>query len=281
MPLRRNRAGHLFTHLFIIAFGCLMLYPILWLVSSSFKPNYLIFTDLRLWPAEVTLNHYVQGWAGVGRNSFGTFFINSFVVCILAVLGNLLSCPLAAYAFARMEFPLKKLWFALMLLTIMLPHHVTIIPQYILFQRLEWIDTYLPLTVPKWLATDAFFIFLLIQFIRGLPRELDESATIDGCGPFQIYWRIILPLSMPALITTALFTFMWTWDDFFSQLLYLSTPDLYTVPLGLRLFMDSTGESFWGAMFAMSVLSLLPCLILFFTMQRYFVEGISTSGLKG
>jgi multiple sugar transport system permease protein len=276
-----NGWNRLWLHALIIALGIFMLYPILWLISSSFKPSSHIFTDLSLLPKEVTLDNYTKGWAGISRVKFHTFFVNSFIVAGLSVLGNLVSCSLAAYAFGRLDFDLKKLWFSIMLITIMLPHHVTIIPQYILFKELNWIDTYYPLTVPKWLATDAFFIFLMVQFIRGLPKELDESARIDGCGQAQIYWRIILPLAVPALITTAIFTFIWTWDDFFSQLLYLNTAKLYTIPLGLRLFMDSSGDSSWGSLFAMSVLSLIPSLILFFSCQKYFVEGISTSGIKG
>lgn len=269
------------NHIFIIAIGCMMLYPIFWLISSSFKPAYLIFSDVRLWPAEVTFDNYVKGWAGIARLKFGVFFANSFIIAVLSVVGNIIGCSLAAYAFGRLDFSLKKFWFALMMMTIMLPHHVTIIPQYILFRNMDWINTYLPLTIPKFLATEAFYIFLMIQFVRGLPRELDESATIDGCGPIRIYWRIILPLMVPALITTSIFTFIGSWDDFFSQLLYLNSANKYTVPLGLRLFMDSSGASSWGPLFAMSVLALVPCLIIFFALQKHFVEGISTTGLKG
>ncbi|MEI7027068.1 carbohydrate ABC transporter permease [Paenibacillus sp. y28] len=276
-----NRIQQLLLHGVIIILGLFMLYPILWLISSSLKPANLIFTDLSLWPKEITFENYTKGWAGIARVTFPTFMMNSFIISILSVIGNLIACSMAAYAFGRLEFDLKKLWFALMLVTIMLPHHVTIIPQYILFKELNWIDTYYPLTIPKWLATDAFFIFLMVQFIRGLPKELDESATIDGCGKIRIYWQIIVPLAVPALITTGIFTFIQSWDDFFSQLLYLNTAKLYPIPLGLRLFMDSSGESNWGVLFAMSVLSLIPSLIIFFSSQKYFVEGISTSGIKG
>jgi multiple sugar transport system permease protein len=274
-----NRAWLL--HVMIIGLGVVMLYPIAWLIASSFKPSNLIFSDPSLWPAEFTLKNYTTGWAGFARNKFSTFFINSFIVCVLCVIGNLISTSLTAFAFGRMNFVLKKLLFGLMMMTIMLPHHVTIIPQYVLFRNLDWIDSYLPLFVPKFLGTEAFFIFLMIQFIRGLPKELDESARIDGCGPFQTYLRIIMPLSTPALITTALFTFVWTWDDFFTQLLYLNSAKLFTVPLGLRLFMDSSGESQWGPLLAMSVLALVPSLVIFFSLQKYFVEGISTTGIKG
>lgn len=268
-------------HLFIIAMGLFMLYPVIWLISSSLKPAYLIFSDLRILPAEITFDNYIKGWAGIARLKFATFFKNSFIIAFLSVAGNIIGCSLAAYAFGRLDFSLKKFWFAVMMMTIMLPYHATIIPQYILFRELDWINTYWPLTLPKFLATEAFYIFLMIQFVRGLPKELDESATIDGCGPIQIYWRIILPLMTPALITTAIFTFMGAWDDFFSQLLFLNSATKYTVPLGLRLFMDSTGETSWGPLFAMSVLALVPCLVIFFALQKHFVEGISTTGIKG
>ncbi len=276
-----SRTQALLTHGFVIALGLLMLYPIIWLVISSFKPSYLIFSDLSLWPKEITLDNYTKGWAGVSKSGFGVFIGNSLLLGLACVAGNLASCSMAAYAFGRLDFSGKKLWFAFMLVTIMLPHHVTVIPQYVLFFKMGWVDTFGPLFVPKLLATEAFFIFLMVQFIRSLPKDLDESARIDGCGPIQIYWRIVMPLALPALITTAIFTFIWTWDDFFSQLLYLNSPGHYTVPLGLRLFMDSSGESNWGPMFAMSAVSLLPSLIIFFSLQRYFVEGISTTGIKG
>ncbi|MDG5789903.1 carbohydrate ABC transporter permease [Evansella sp. AB-P1] len=276
-----RKISKLLTHLFIIVVGLLMIYPVLWLISSSMKPEYLIFTDPGLWSREWTLENYWKGWHVTREATFGTFFKNSFLISTIAVIANLVTCSMAAYAFSRINFAWKKFWFACMLTTIMLPSHVTLIPQYSIFHQIGWINTIWPLTVPKMLATDAFFIFLLVQFMRGIPRELDESATIDGCGLVKIYFKIILPLSMPALITTAIFTFMWTWDDFFSQLLYLTTANNFTVPLGLRLFLDAEGQSTWGAVFAMSVLSILPVLTVFFVFQKYIVDGIATSGIKG
>src|SRR5207248_7520835 len=163
-----------------------------------------------------------------------------------------LSCSMAAYAFARLRFKYSAFWFALMLGAIMLPHHILIVPQYILFKNLGWINTFLPMVVPKFFATDAFFIFLMIQFIRGIPTELDEAAKMDGCSLFGFYWRVILPLSLPALVTTAIFTFIWTWNDFFSQLIFLNDESLYTIPVALRSFLDSTGDSAYGQLFAMS-----------------------------
>ncbi|WP_342423215.1 carbohydrate ABC transporter permease [Paenibacillus sp. FSL E2-0178] len=267
-------------HGLIILFGLLMLYPVLWLLSSSFKPNELIFSDPGLWPARFTLENYVNGWKGLQGISFSRFFLNSATISVLSVIGNILTCSLAAYAFARLEFRLKSVLFACMLVTIMLPYHVLLIPQYIIFSKLDWVNTYLPLIVPKWLAHDSFFVLLMIQFIRGIPKELDESATIDGCGQGQLYFRIIIPLLVPALITTAIFTFIWTWDDFFSQMIYLSRINLFTVQLGIRSLYDPSGSSDWGALLAMSVLSLVPIMTIFLLFQKHFLEGIATTGLK-
>jgi multiple sugar transport system permease protein len=201
-------------------------------------------------------------------------------VVLGCIIGNLVSCSMAAYAFARLDFTGKRLWFAIMLGTIMLPIHVIIVPQYIMFSQLDWVNTFLPLVVPKFLATDAFFVFLMVQFIRGLPRELDEAARIDGCGHARIFLRIILPLMMPALATTVIFTFIWTWNDFFGQLIYLTDPEMYTVPVALRSFVDATVQTSWGSMFAMSVVSLAPVFLAFLVGQRYLIRGIATTGGK-
>lgn len=258
-----------------------MLYPILWLIAASFKHSNVIFSDPSLLPKAITLENYSKGWAGIGIVGFDTFFRNSFTICLFSAGANAIFCSLTAYAFARLKFIGKNFWFAVMMITLMLPSHVTTIPRYIIFRSFGWVNTFLPIIIPKFFATDAFFIFLLVQFIRGLPKDIDDSALIDGCGKFGIYTRIIMPLALPALITTVLFTFLWTWDDFFNQLLYLTSPNKYTVPMGLRLFLDSSGMSSWGPMFAMSVLSLIPAFILFFSLQKYFVRGIATTGIKG
>jgi multiple sugar transport system permease protein len=265
------------TLLTVLAIG--MIYPLLWMLGASFKPADEIFSSPGLLPTTWTLDNYAKGWSGFGL-SFGTFFVNSAIVTALAVVGNLFACTLAAYAFARLNFRFKPMWFALMLLTIMLPHHVVIVPQYVLFSEFGWINTFLPLVVPKFLATDAFFIFLMVQFLRSLPRELDEAAELDGAGPFRTFFSVILPLLKPALTTTAVFTFIWTWSDFFTPLIYLTDPTRYTVPLGLNAFLDSTGESAWGSLFAMASLSLGPVLGFFIVAQKYLVRGIATTGLK-
>ncbi len=278
----RTAARHALTHLFIIALGVIMIYPVIWMIFSSFKPNNMIFSDPSLIPKTVTIDNYITGWRGYAGTTFGTFFANSLLICIVAIVGNVISCSMAAYAFARLKFTGRSFWFAIMLLTLMLPGHVTLVPRYILFNTFGWVGTYLPLLVPKFLATDAFFVFLLVQFIRGLPKEVEEAAIIDGCSQVGVFLRVIIPLSIPALVTTALFTFLWTWDDFFNQLLYLTSPDIFTVSRALRTFVGDAGAvANWGGALAMATLSIVPAFILFFTLQKYFVQGISTTGIKG
>ncbi len=269
------------VHAILLGGLFLMLYPLIWMIASSFKPSGEIVSSTGLWPgSDFTLENYTNGWQGVGNETFTTFFVNSTVIAVLSVIGNLVACSVTAYAFARLEFPGRKIFFAIMLGTLMLPYHVLLVPQYVLFSELNWLNSILPLVVPKFLATDAFFIFLMVQFIRGLPEELMESARIDGCGHLRIFLRIVIPLCLPALGTTAVFTFIYSWNDFLSPLIYLTTPDQYTVPLGLSLFLDSTGESSYGALFAMSILSLGPLIGFFIAFQRSLVQGIATTGFK-
>jgi multiple sugar transport system permease protein len=266
-------------HSLLIAASFVMLYPLLWMVASAFKPENQIFTDLSVIPPSLNPRNFIEGWTAL-QTSFTTFYWNSFVVAVLVVIGNLMSCSLTAYAFARLQFRGKQPLFALMLGTLMLPYHVTLIPQYVLFLNLGWVDTFLPLVVPKFLAADAFFIFLMVQFFRGLPRELDEAAQMDGCSPWRIYWKIIMPLSLPVMATAGIFSFLWTWNDFFGPLIYLNDSANYTVPLALRSFVDATGTSAWGQLFAMSVLAILPIFLVFLFFQRLIIEGVAMSGMK-
>ena len=278
----RTVIRHTLTHLFIITLGLVMIYPVLWMIVSSFKPNNLIFSDPGLIPKGVTIENYISGWKGYAGTSFGTFFTNSLMMCAMAVIGNLITCTMAAYAFGRLKFAGKDFWFAVMMITLMLPAHVTTVPRYILFNTFGWVGSYLPIIVPKFLATDAFFVFLLVQFIRSLPKELDEAATIDGCSKWGVFLRIILPLASPALVTVALFTFLWTWDDFFNQLLYLTNPQIFSVARALRTFVGDAGSvSNWGGALAMGTLSMILPFVLFFALQKYFVQGIATTGIKG
>ena len=278
----RTAVRHTLTHLFVIALGLFMIYPVVWMIVSSFKPNNMIFSDPGLIPKAVTLENYISGWKGYAGVSFGRFFTNSLFMCAVAVAGNLISCTMAAYAFGRLKFAGRDFWFAVMMITLMLPGQVTIVPRYILFNTFGWVGSYLPIFVPKFLATDAFFVFLLVQFIRSLPKELDEAAIIDGCSKVGVFVRIIVPLALPALVTTALFTFLWTWDDFFNHLLYLTRPETFSVSRALRTFVGDAGAvSNWGGALAMATLSMIPAFILFFSLQKYFVQGIATTGIKG
>ena len=266
-------------HVLLCLAGAVMLYPLAWLISSSLKPDEIIFKDLSLWPSEWDLSHYAEGWTAL-EQPFTVYMVNSLVIVVLSIIGNLLSCSLAAYGFARLDFTGRKLFFTLMLGTMMLPGHVLLVPQYIVFAKLGWLNTYYPLLVPNFLATNAFYIFLMVQFMRSLPKELDDAARIDGAGPFRIFWKVIMPLCMPAFATTAIFTFISVWNEFFGPLIYLTDTELYTVPLALRQFIDSEGQSQWGEMFAMSFLSLAPVIGFFIAGQKYLVKGIATTGLK-
>jgi multiple sugar transport system permease protein len=274
-----RRLRRALKHVMLLVLAGVMLYPVLWMVVSSLRPNDEIFRRPGLILNGLHTENYGAGWDALPA-PFGHYMLNSAIVVLGCIIGNLVSCSFAAYAFARLEFSGKRWWFVIMLGTIMLPVHVIIVPQYILFSQLNWINTFLPLIVPKLLATDAFFVFLMVQFIRGLPRELDDAARIDGCGHPRIFLRIILPLMTPALATTTIFTFIWTWNDFFSQLIYLTDPDMYTVPVALRSFIDATSSTNWGSMFAMSVLSLVPIFLAFLLGQRFLTKGIATTGGK-
>jgi multiple sugar transport system permease protein len=276
-----TRAKTVVWHVLCLGAVAVVLYPLIWLAFASVKPPSEVLSSLNLLPSRVVLDGYRQGWEGAAGIGFGTFFLNSFTVAIASVAANVFSCTLAAYAFARLRFRLSGPLFAFMIATLMLPHHVTLIPQYVIFQQAGLVNTFVPLILPKLLATEAFFVFLIVQFMRGIPRELDEAATIDGCGVYRTFWHVVLPLAKPALVTTSIFTFIWTWNDFFTQMVYLNDAEKFTVPLGLRLFVDTSSQSNFGAMFAMSALALVPIVLFFLVFQRLLVEGVSTSGLKG
>ena len=279
--LAKRKFNEVLFHIIVIGFGLFMLYPLLWMVSASFKPEAEIFAGLHFLPENPTLHNYINGLRGVAGVSFIRFFYNSFLIAGVNIVGNVITCSMAAFAFAKLRFRFSKLLFAVMMVTMMLPMHVRFIPQYIVFNRLNWIDTFFPLIVPSFFAVNGFFIFLLVQFMRGISNELLEAPRIDGCNTFQIYTKFMLPLSVPGLITVAIFTFIWTWNDFFGHLIYLINPARFTVTLALRMFVDATGQSAWGSLFAMSVLSLIPLFALFIGFQRYLIEGIQSGSLKG
>ena len=267
-------------HLGVILFSFMMIYPVLWMVTGSFKTtNEILNSELSLIPTSFNLDNYVNGWKGFAGFTFTTFFKNSLFICIVSTIGATLSSAVVAFAFARCRFRLKKFWFSAMLLSMMLPFQVLMIPQYIMFNKFGWVGTFLPLIVPQFFG-QGFFIFLNVQFIKGIPHDLDEAAKIDGLSPYGIFGRIILPLIKSSLVTSAIFSFMWRWDDFLAALLYLNKPSSYPVSLALKLFSDPSTGSDWGAMFAMASLSILPIFIIFLTMQKYLVEGIAATGIK-
>ena len=278
---KNKKTKKIIQHSIMIVFTAIMIYPLVWMLSSSLKESSSVFVDAHsLIPKGLHFENYITGWQGFGGITFSTFFLNSAIIAVVATVGSIISSTIIAYGFARIKFAGKKVWFICMMLTMMLPFEMVMIPQYIMFNEFGWIDTYYPLILPTFFGIP-FFIFLIMQFIRTIPIELDEAARIDGCNSFGIFFRIIVPLIVPAMMTSAIFSFYWRWDDFMGPLIYLSTPEKYPVSLALKLFSDPNSVTNWGAMFAMSTLSIVPIFVIFFFFQRYIVDGISTSGLKG
>lgn len=279
--LRRRLPGSLAWHLGSLAILAVILYPVIWVVGGSLKKSEDIVGSLDLLPSDPVIVNYTRLADGIADIPISTFFLNSLTLAVGSVVGILVSCSLTAYAFAKIRFAGRNLLFTLMIGTLLLPYHVLLIPQYVLFRNMDLINTYTPLLLPKYLATEAFFVFLMVQFMRNLPKELDEAARLDGCGHVRIYWSIVLPLCRPALITSAIFTFINSWNDFMGPLIYLNEPDKYTVSLGLKMFVDQDGVANYGGMIAMSLVALLPVLAFFLAFQRYLIDGMATSGLKG
>ncbi len=271
----------LFSLIFLIALGFVMIYPLLWLLGSSFKVNEDIFAGLGIFPTKMTLSGYVNGWHGSGQYTFATFFGNTFFMVIPTVIGTMVSSMLVAYGFSRFSFRFRNVLFLVMLSTLMLPNELLIIPCYMMFKNFGWLNSYLPIIVPAMFATYPFFVFMTVQFIRGIPRELDESAVIDGCSSLRILAGIIVPLSTPVIFSTMIFQFVWRWNDFFNPLIYIDSVRKYPLSLALRMALDITDLVSWNNIMAMSILSLVPPTLLYYFSQKYFVEGIATTGLKG
>jgi multiple sugar transport system permease protein len=280
-PGTGRRAGSLAWHAGALLVLAVVLYPVIWVLGASFKPSKDIVASLDLLPAKPVWANFSGLADGISGISVSSFFVNSLMYALLAVVGVVVSSSLTAYAFAKIGFAGRNLLFTLMIGTLLLPYHVLLIPQYVMFRKLELIDTMVPLVAGKFLATEAFFVFLMVQFMRGLPRELDEAARLDGCGHLRTYWSVVLPLCRPAVITSAIFTFINAWNDFMGPLIYLNTPSKYTVSLGLMMFRDQEGISDYGSMIAMSLVALVPVVAFFMAFQRYLIDGMATSGLKG
>ncbi|MDJ1114286.1 carbohydrate ABC transporter permease [Microbacterium sp. LX3-4] len=285
-PKRRPKLGRrgwqtVIWFVVLIAITAIVLYPLVWLLFATFKPNSEFGSNLGLLPEAPTIDNYLKVMEGIAGVPMWRFFANSLIIAVGSVIGTVLSSALAAYAFARIQFKGLAILFAAMIGTLLLPFHVVIIPQYIIFNQLELVDTFWPLLLPKFLATEAFFVFLLVQFIRQLPRDMDEAALIDGAGHVRIFWSVILPLIKPALITCAIFAFIWSWNDFLGPLLYLTSPENYPLPIALRLYNDQTSTSDFGATVTASFIALIPVLLFFLVFQRFLVDGVATQGLKG
>lgn len=279
--MKKRKKYNLAAYLLLVVIGVVIIFPFIWMIFACFKTNAEILGSTKLLPSHFSFDAFVKGWNGVGNITFATYFKNTFLMVIPTVLLTVLSCSFVAFGFARFRFPGKKIFFALMISTLMLPNSVIIIPRYLIFNKLGLLNSYWPFYLPALFACFPFFIFMIIQFMRGIPRELDEAAYIDGCSSIRLYGEVLLPLMKPALFSAGLFQFMWTWNDFFNTLIYISSVKKFPVSLGLRASLDTAAQVQWDKVMAMSLISILPLIVMFFAAQKYFVEGISTTGLKG
>ena len=276
----RRAIGVILTFVFLIPLGIAFVMPFIVMVSTALKPLNQVFAfPPRIIPETVQWQNFPDGWYGYGYVDFSRCTFNSLLITVNNIIGNLFSCTLAAYAFARLKARGKNLCFALILATMLLPNEALVIPQYVLFHRFGWLDTHLPLMVPPWFGWP-FFIFLLRQFFMTIPEELVDAAKIDGAGHARILVQIFIPLSKPALATLAIFAFIGNWNSFFGPLLYLRTPAIQTLPVCLVQYQGAYGNTDWHLMMAVATIAVIPVLLIFIFGQRYFVEGIATSGVK-
>lgn len=274
----RKRLSQAVIWVVLLVGAVVMMLPLLWMVSSSFKLQQRVFQmPPQLIPNPFRPQNYVEA---LTYKPFHIYFRNTVFLILMNELAIISASSFCAYGFARVRFPGRDFWFGTVLFTMMVPYVVLMVPQFVIFSRMHWIDTFLPLTVPYFFGGGAFNIFLLRQFFRTIPEELADAARIDGCSEFGIYARIIMPLAKPALITVAIFTFMGTWNDFMGPLLYLNSPQRFTISIGLATF-RSVLNTRWELLMAASAATTLPILVVFFAAQRYFVQGIVLSGLKG
>lgn len=266
------------VYLILLAGAVLVTIPFFWMLSTSLKEEGSVFAEPIVWiPIPLQWENYVSAMTIL---PFATFFANSLITTLVPTLGSVLSCSLAAFSFARLRWGMRDACFLLVLATMMLPYQVTLIPRFLLFRGLGWIDTLNPLIWPPWFAVGAFNVFLLRQFFMTVPRELDDAAKIDGSSIIGIYWRIMLPLSKPALAAVMIFDFQAHWDDFLGALIYIQSPRWFTLPLGLAAFQGQYGTD-WNLLMAASVVVMAPILLTFFFLQRAFIQGIVFTGVKG
>ena len=276
---KSTKAQSVFFHIFSCLLGFIMVYPLLWLLMSSFKSNDTMFHNAwSLIPEKwAAVTNYLSGFEGVAGIPFWRFFANSAIV---TVVGSIFCSLLAAYALSRLKFKGSGFWFGCVVMTMMIPSQVMVVPQYIILKHLGLSDTLVSMTLP-WVFGHGFFIFLIAQYMRGIPRDLDEAAMLDGCSKAGILFKIMIPIVKPAIVTASIFAFYWIWQDFFQPLIFVSSPENYTIPLALNLYLDPNSYNNYGGLFAMSVVSLLPVIVVFILFQKYIVEGIATDGIKG
>jgi ABC-type sugar transport system, permease component len=278
----RSAAATVALYVVLSLLSLLFVFPLYWLVVSSFKPLSAIFRiPFEWWPVDWTFKHYKDGWRFMGSVTFARVYLNTAYVTIVSVVATVFTSTLVAFGFARLRFFGKNVLFVALLATMMLPTQVTLVPTFLIFDYLNLIDTYAALYIGAFFGGGAFYIFLIRQFIMGLPFDLDESARLDGASTFRIYWSIILPLCSPVLITIVILSFTWTYNDFFTPLIFLSSIEKFTVPVAINTFLDEAGTGKVGVAIAMTTLSVVPLLAVFFAAQRRFMQGIATTGLKG
>ncbi|MGE7825671.1 carbohydrate ABC transporter permease [Paenibacillus lautus] len=273
-----HRQSKLVAHIFLILVGILFLMPFVWLVITSLKTDAEIFiVPVRWWPNELQWNNYIEAVQAI---PFFQYTFNTVWIAALCVAGVVLFAPLVAYGFARIDFKGRNVLFLIMMSTLMLPFQVTMIPIYVMFNKIDLVDSYWPIVLSSWFGTGmAYYIFLMRQFFMGIPHELTESAKIDGASEFRIYAAIMLPLSKPAVLTVGLFTFLGAWGDFQGPLIYLNDPDHWTLSIGLKQYIRENSVA-WGQLMAASTLFTLPIVILYFFVQKKFIEGITITGMK-
>ena len=260
---KSSKAQSVFFHVFSCALGFIMIYPLLWLLMSSFKSNDTMFHN--------AFSLIPEKW---------DIIQNSAIVTVASVAGSIFCSLLATYAVSRVEFKGANFWFGCIVMTMMIPSQVMVVPQYIILKKVGLSDTLVSMTLP-WIFGYAFFIFLIVQYMRGIPRDLDEAAMLDGCSKIGVLFKILVPVVQPSIVTASIFAFYWIWQDFFQPLIFVSNPKNFTIPLALKLYTDPNSYNNYGGLFAMSVISLLPVILIFIKFQKYLVEGIATDGIKG
>ena len=266
----------------LILVGFIMVYPLIWMVGATFKTNSEIFTSAWFLPKNPVFDGYSNAFKSYGgKISLITSLINTYKIVIPKVIFTVVSATIAAYGFGRFDFKGKKIFFALLMSTLFLPQVVLNAPQYIMFNKWKWVNTYLPLIVPSLFAADTYFVFMLIQFLRNIPKELEEAATIDGCGSIKTLWYVIVPMLKPSIVSCALFQFMWSSNDFMGPLLYVNTPARYPASIFVKMSMDADTGFEWNRVLAMSLISIIPSLIVFLLAQDQFIDGIAAGGVKG